>query len=264
MNLTAAIEVLQRLSGQVPEVPGTVTLVGSRLILDNPDARGALSVAMMLQLAAAVQELQTTPLPWVRLQSVGPACFCSGGHLVQVRGALGTPDAGLAMSEAMTVVLDSLSRAPCLVIAEIDGPALGGGAELLTACDLVLAGPGARIGFVHAGLGVTTGWGGAQRLARRVGPAVALRLLALGPVLKPAAAFEQGLVDAHGEDLEVLVQTTLARLSRASPGALRGFKRILGTPDRTGLESAVFGSLWGGADHVTRVAAATQGRDEPG
>ena len=261
MNLAAASATLRRLADQVDPVPGSIRLEADRLVIDDPDARGALTVGMMAELAAIVTALVGTERPWIRIQSVGDGCFCSGGHLVQVRGALGTSDAGLQMSRAMTVVLDALASLPCLVIAELDGPALGGGAELLTACDLVVAGPRARIGFVQGSLGITTGWGGAVRLGRRVGPSSALRILALGGVLGPQEAVQQGLIDVLGEALVPTVDHTLARLDRASPAALRGFKRVLAPPDRSGVEAEVFGSLWGGSDHVARLAATKRTND---
>ena len=89
-----------------------------------------------------------------------------------------------------------LSRMKKVVIAAINGHALGGGCELAMACDYRLMTSGkALIGLPEAGLGIIPGAGGTQRLPRLVGLSKALDILLRGKTMSPREALEIGLVD---------------------------------------------------------------------
>ena len=90
----------------------------------------------------------------------------------------------------------TLTRMKKIVIAAINGHALGGGCELALACDYRLMTSGkALIGLPEAGLGIIPGAGGTQRLPRLIGLAKALDMLLRGKTLTPQEALEIGLVD---------------------------------------------------------------------
>lgn len=90
----------------------------------------------------------------------------------------------------------TLIRMKKVVIAAINGHALGGGCELALACDYRLMTSGkALIGLPEAGLGIIPGAGGTQRLPRLIGLAKALDMLLRGKTLSPQEALEIGLVD---------------------------------------------------------------------
>ncbi len=84
-------------------------------------------------------------------------------------------------------------------IAAIDGVALGGGFELALACDIRVAGQGARIGLPESRLGGLAS-SGAVRLARLVGPARAKEMLFTGCIVEARSAFDWGLVNRVGDD----------------------------------------------------------------
>lgn len=89
-----------------------------------------------------------------------------------------------------------LNRMKKVVIAAINGHALGGGCELALACDyrFMAAGKG-LIGLPEAGLGIMPGAGGSQRLPRLIGLAKALDIMLLGKTMGPEEALAIGLVD---------------------------------------------------------------------
>lgn len=97
----------------------------------------------------------------VILHSVGET-FCSGGDLNTVK-KISNPDDGYRMSTLMHDTLTRLHQLPLVSVALIQGKALGGGAELATACDFRLFTNKGEIGFVQGRMGVVTGWGGATR-----------------------------------------------------------------------------------------------------
>ena len=80
-------------------------------------------------------------------------------------------------------------------IAAVDGFALGGGAELMLAADVIAVTPRATIGFPETGIGIYPGLGGTFRLARRVGPGLAKYLIGTGQMLGGAEAVQLGVAD---------------------------------------------------------------------
>src|SRR6266481_7864993 len=100
-------------------------------------------------------------------------------------------------------VLTRLENTPKLVIAAINGHAVGGGLEIAMACDLRIAKKNAgRTGLAEVNLGVIPGMGGTQRLPRLVGKARAIGLAATGRMIAFEEALEFGLVTEifEGED----------------------------------------------------------------
>src|SRR4029077_12429343 len=90
----------------------------------------------------------------------------------------------------------ALEALPLPVIAAVNGFALGGGCELALACDFIYASDKARLGQPEVNLGVIPGFGGTQRLARRVGAARARELCMTADVLGAEDALRIGLVNA--------------------------------------------------------------------
>ena len=90
---------------------------------------------------------------------------------------------------------------PVPVVAVLQGPASGSGAELAIACDVRLSTPGARIGFPAIGVGLPPSAGATQILPRLVGPEAALRLLLTGRAVAAPLAQKVGLVEGivHGD-----------------------------------------------------------------
>src|SRR5215467_1833719 len=94
-----------------------------------------------------------------------------------------------------------LEHTPKLVIAALNGHCVGGGLEIAMACDLRIARKDAgKIGLPEVNLGVLPGTGGTQRLARLVGRAKAIELMALGSNLSVEEAHALGLVNALVDD----------------------------------------------------------------
>jgi enoyl-CoA hydratase/carnithine racemase len=192
------------------------------ICLDNPSKRNCLSGRMIYQLITIIDDLSTDPryADVVALllrgsseeeagageegggQTTTSASFCSGLDFSLAKEVVNTPEQGFLMCSMMTEALTRLRRLDMISVALIHGPALGGGAELATACDFRLITndfatlPSSQIGFVHAKLGASPGWGGGGRLVQLVGRSRALLLLGTARVLSPQEALEAGLVDA--------------------------------------------------------------------
>ncbi|MEN0062481.1 MAG: enoyl-CoA hydratase/isomerase family protein [Myxococcota bacterium] len=235
--------------GQIQlELDGAV----AHLRIDNPSARGALTLAMMRDLITAVHQLTTFDGALLVVSSTDPAAFCAGGHLADVERALDEPGAAEQMSLAMTTALDALSDLPLTSVAALDGLAIGGGAELALACDWRLASPEARIHFIHTKLGIAPGWGGTARLTRLVGPGKALRILTSARYISSGEAHRLGLVDKRcdGSAVEETMRWCRSLLAR-DPAAVRAVKTQIVAARNGDIRSAsqAFGSVWGGPAH---------------
>ncbi|MFT5684408.1 MAG: ethylmalonyl-CoA/methylmalonyl-CoA decarboxylase [Myxococcota bacterium] len=223
----------------------TIEAPSAEIVISSPRRRNAVSPGMMADLAEVVGRLEAQKdLSVVVIRGEG-AAFCAGGDLRAVREHLLTPEAGAGMCDFMTAALDALAALPVVCIGAVTGPALGGGAELLTVCDVVYATPDAPVGFVHASLGVSPGWGGGKRLVARVGGRTALRLLTGAERLSGARAVDAGLVDVICADPLAEVAAHRDRLTSMPVAAVRAAVQIAkGAP-----EGPLFASLWGGEDH---------------
>lgn len=233
----------------------------AELVLDHPGARNAVSPGMMVDLGEAVAELVALPPRFLLLRGEGGRAFCAGGDLASVRTELLAEGVAAGMQAFMSACLARIETLPCPVVAAVEGVALGGGAELLTACDFVVAERSARIGFVQARLGVSPGWGGGVRLLRRVGRAAALRLLVEAEPVSAEVAVDLGLVDELAPEGQVVatareVGERLSRHDRLAIGAALRLVRGGSAED----ERRLFVELWGGAAHRRALAALTQGR----
>jgi enoyl-CoA hydratase len=128
-----------------------------------------------------------------------------------------------AQSEAFSKLLQDannlLSGMKKVVIAAINGHALGGGCELAMACDYRFMAAGkALIGLPEAGLGIVPGAGGTQRLPRLVGMAKAKDILLCGKVMGPEEALSIGLIDRIFE-AETFMEEVMKFASKLASGA---------------------------------------------
>jgi enoyl-CoA hydratase/carnithine racemase len=236
----------------VPAGPGVVHVEPGDVAwirFDHAATRNALAPHMMVALADAAEAVRGAR---VVILAGEHGTFCSGGNLGAVREHLAVPGAGATFGAFMQAAVDSLANLDAIVIAAVEGAALGGGAELVAAADVVVAAPTARIGFVHAKLGVSPGFGGGGRLVGRVGPRSALQVLAFGRTLAAEDARAIGLVDEVHADPRARARALAAELLAVPEAAVRGAKRLVraaAPPPGRDTELAVFTALWGGPDH---------------
>jgi enoyl-CoA hydratase/carnithine racemase len=111
-------------------------------------------------------------------------------------------------------------------IAAVEAAALGGGCELILACDLRVAGDGARFGFPEVRVGQFPGTGGTMRLPWLIGESRARELLLTGEPVSAQRAFDIGLVHRlvpAGEALAAAISwaAELARLPRSGIVAVK-------------------------------------------
>jgi enoyl-CoA hydratase len=238
-----------------------VSVAGNRLdvVIDRPQARNALSIGTLSEIAAVFTEYATMPdLKVAVLTSAGDKAFAAGGDLKELDRRRSAQDAG-ELFDLGSRATQAVRRFPVPVVAALNGVALGGGAELAIACDFRLAARHAAIGFVQAQLALSPGFGGCARLQQLLGPRNALLLLLDSEILDAEAASKIGLVDrvtTEGQSLEDLVESFVGQILKHPAALVRDLKAVeLAGEEATGfaavakLERNQFIRAWTSDDH---------------
>ncbi|HCO43301.1 enoyl-CoA hydratase/isomerase family protein [Immundisolibacter sp.] len=212
----------------MPE-PLALTRHGATAVLElaRPDKFNCLSGALHAAIAAALDTAENDPACRAVLIAAQGRHFCTGADLAEVQAlrATGRFDAFIAQGHR---VLCRLEASPLPVVMAVQGLCLAGGLELALAGDVILAAEGAKFGDQHAQYGLVPGWGGSQRLPRRVGLTRALDLMFSARWLAAAEARDWGLVAQVVPDAE-LRQQALAyceQLATRSRPGLAAMKRL--------------------------------------
>jgi enoyl-CoA hydratase len=164
------------------------------LTLNRPKALNALNAGTLDEIAAALARVAADETARVLLiTGAGEKAFVAGADIAEMQNA--TIEQAREFSESGTRVMHALEALPVPVIALVNGYALGGGCELALACDWILAADTAIFGQPEVNLGIPPGFGGTQRLPRRIGPSRALELLTTARQVKADEAAAIGLAN---------------------------------------------------------------------
>jgi enoyl-CoA hydratase len=162
--------------------------------LARPEKLNALDDAMVTLLGKHADAIDADrSVRAVILTGEGKA-FCAGGDIA-AWGGLSPLEMGQGWARSGHRVFDKLARMKPVVIAAINGHALGGGLELAVTADIRVCEVQARIGLPESGLGMIPGWSGTQRLVKRLGGRIARRLALTGEILMAEQALSLGIVD---------------------------------------------------------------------
>ncbi|MBI4896917.1 MAG: enoyl-CoA hydratase/isomerase family protein [Actinobacteria bacterium] len=143
-----------------------------------------------------------------------------------------TPEEMAQHVDNTLALMRGFERGDTVVIACVNGAALGGGCELAMSADIRIAGESASFGQPEISLGILPGFGGTQRLPRLVGKGAAFEMIAAGDAIDAWRAAELGLVNQVVPDHE-LFDTAIAqaeRLAAQAPLAIAHIKRALDDP----------------------------------
>ena len=240
------------------EIDGAIALV----TIDRPKALNALSRQLVGELLEAVTELDVHPdIRCCILTGGGDKAFVAGADIAEMQAM--PPREARAFAETGAALGSALEMSTRPWIAAVHGFALGGGCELALACDFIYASKAAKFGQPEVKLGVIPGFGGTQRLARRVGIGKARELVYTGDTINAEEALRIGLVDRVVEQAELLpaVRATAAKIAANGPIAIAEAKRVilegadLPLEAACALEQRAFGELFSTADQREGMAA---------
>jgi enoyl-CoA hydratase len=225
------------------------------LTLNRPDKLNALNEKLLVELRDALAHLaEDRGVTALILTGAGEKAFAAGADIARMADMSAAEARGFA--ELGHAVGARIEQAHFVVIAAVNGFALGGGCELALACDFIYASDKAKFGQPEVNLGVIPGFGGTQRLARRVGIGRARELCYTGDTVDAAEALRIGLVNAvvpHAE-LMTRVRAVAAKIAGKGPLAIAQCKRVMlrgeDVPLVTAseLEAQAFAALFGTSD----------------
>ena len=174
--------------------------------LNDPPAN-TYSYEMMQEIDTAVLEARMdSDVHVIVFRGAGDKFFCAGANIGMLKEA--DPDFKYYFCLHANETLTRLEQTPKLVIAALNGHTVGGGLEVALAADIRIARKdGGKIGLPEVALGVLPGTGGTQRLARLVGKARAIELMATGRLLSMDEAKTLGIVTEVWGDAELKKRT---------------------------------------------------------
>lgn len=193
----------------------------ARVVLDRPPVN-VLTTAMLDELASAVEEAAAADAKALVITGAGKA-FSAG-----VEVADHTEDRVEVMIRTFSAAIRAILAVEVPVVAAVNGAALGGGLEVVLACDLVVARAGAKLGQPEVRLGVFPPVAAAL-LPRRVGTPQALDLILTGRTVLAEEAAEMGLVSrvAPAEELDAAVDELVDAFTGFSRPVLALTKRAV-------------------------------------
>jgi enoyl-CoA hydratase len=199
----------------------------AELRLDNPAKLNALTVPMLDQLSAHLEQVESTPAIACVLLTAAPAkAFCAGADIT-AWGGLGPADFARHWVRRGHRIFDRLARLARPTIAVLNAHAFGGGLELAAACDIRVMAPKATLALPEAGVGIVPGWSGTQRLARLL-PEPVLREMALfGRRISADRAHALGFVAEIADDPQAVAEAMALRVQDLSPRAIETAKMML-------------------------------------
>ena len=179
------------------------------ITINRPDALNALSMSLIRDLGACIDEVAKSDTRALIITGAGPKAFCAGADIKELQGrGLMAQKQGGEFGQSTFAKLDTL---PMPSVAVINGYAFGGGMELALACTFRLATKNAKMGTPEIKLGLIPGYGGTQRLPRVVGEARALEMVMTGRTVDAEEALRIGLVSRMVEGEAVAAGIAFAR-----------------------------------------------------
>ena len=197
------------------------------IALNRPEALNALNEPLMEDCVACMDAIADPGRPLI-LTGAGRA-FCAGGDLKGYLAKLDDLPALARYFELALAVFRRLADYPGVTIAAVNGLAVAGGLELMTICDLAVAGAGARFADGHINYGLHPGGGSTGLLAPLIGERRARWLLLSGEFIDAAEAARIGLVNRAVPDgeLEAAANEMAAAVARHSRSSVRRTKALL-------------------------------------
>jgi len=198
------------------------------LTINRPKSLNALNPATVREIGDCVEAVrQDNTIRCLIITGAGDRAFVAGADISAMVSMSAIE--GKAFSTHGLNVMRSLETLPIPVIAAVNGFALGGGTELALSCDLIIAADKAKFGQPEINLGIIPGFGGTQRLARRIGLPRAREFIYSGDMLDAETASRYGLVNkvVPLADLRTEAKALAQKLATKPPIAIQQAKEAI-------------------------------------
>lgn len=240
------------------------TVDGSAAVItiNRPKALNALNFKTLDEILEAIRMAAADPkVHGVILTGAGEKAFIAGADITEM--AVMNPIAAKAFADKGHHVGEAIETIPKVVIAAVNGFALGGGCEMALACDIIIASERAKFGQPEVNLGVIPGFGGSQRLPRRVGIGAAAKMIYTGDMIDAKEALRISLADEvlAPEELIPRCKSIVEKIATKGPVAVASAKELMrrgaamSLGDALSLESQAFSWLFSTEDQKEGMAA---------
>lgn len=210
------------------------------ITLARPEKRNALNATMARQVRTAVEEASDSRVTIIT--GTGRA-FCAGGDLEELQrwSEMGGDEIASVLYESFQGMIRALRSSDSIVIAALNGAAVGAGMDLALACDLRVAAAGVKLGQVWVTLGVIPGTGGAWLTQALAGAGRAAELLLTGDLITAERALDAGLVNevVPSDQLLLRTQTLAERVLQHPREGVIANKRAMVAATQAQLEAAL-------------------------
>lgn len=215
------------------------------LTLERPAVRNALSRELRRELGAEVARAGASDSVRVLVLTGSGDAFCAGLDLAELESTVrASAEEHRADTAGLAALFLAMVRCPKPIVAAVNGPAVAGGAGLVTACDVAFAAQSARFGYTEARIGFVPALVSVL-LVRQVGEKHARELLLSAGLVDAARAAAIGLVNHVVPDGEVVEQALAFahRLARNAPASLAATKALLTRVSGSGLDEGMAAAI---------------------
>lgn len=201
----------------------------AHIMLNRPDVRNAMNQQMVRELGETFAGLHDSPAVRGIVLSGAGGTFCAGGDIKEMQASYTDPnfDDG-AYTEAFDSLLHAINTAPQVVVAAVEGIAMGGGLGLVCVADIAIAAEDAVFGLPEVRLGIIPALI-SPYIIQRVGVSMTRRLMLTGARFdgREAAAFGLAHEACPANELDERVTATLGDIRECGPEALAACKRLI-------------------------------------
>lgn len=210
------------------------------ITLNRPTQLNCFNYEMLVKLGEALDEIRfKTEIRTVIITGEGPKAFSAGADLKE-RRTLSDEQVRRNVTK-IREVFNQIASLPQPTIAAVNGHALGGGFELILACDLRIAVPDVLLGLTEVSWGIIPGAGGTQRLPRLIGETKAKELIYTARRITSTKAEELGLLSSLSNPGQILESAyELAdEINQNAPLAIQQAKHAIQTGAQTDLQTGL-------------------------
>ena len=209
------------------------------ITINRPKALNALNSQVLDELDATLDGVDLDVIRCLILTGAGEKSFVAGADIGEMSTL--TKAEGEAFGKKGNDVFRKLETFPIPVIAAVNGFALGGGCEISMSCDIRICSENAVFGQPEAGLGITPGFGGTQRLARVIPVGMAKQMIYTARNIKAEEAYRVGLVNAVYplEELMPAAKKMAAGIAMQAPIAVRNCKKAINEGLQVDMDQAI-------------------------
>lgn len=207
------------------------------LTLNRPETRNALSIELLDALHARMDEIESRSDVRVLIVKGAGKAFCAG---MDLKAVMGDPASPPRLLNSLADFALRLRRLPLVVIASVNGAAIGGGCGLTCVCDFCITHADSKMGFPEVDMGVCPAVV-APWLVRKIGPGLARTVLLRGGIMSGREAFNLGIASQVVEtrdELDAAVDQLARCIASGGPNALSATKSLLNELDHS-LDEAI-------------------------